>query len=91
MPILYYQIHHNITDGENIDRLLNRAKKFILRGTIWLMVTMYLCLGLALDSTLPTPLAYVVSFVPFIFLSMSMCENCLIRGEGWDCLQLIVL
>lgn len=68
LPILYYQMHFKIIDVQSIERFLFRTKAFIIRGTIWLMVTLYLCLVLALEPTLPTPVAFGMTVIPFIFI-----------------------
>lgn len=68
LPILYYQIHFKIIDVQSVERLLFKTKAFIIRGTIWLEVTLYLCLILALERTLSTPIAFGTSEIPFIFI-----------------------
>ena len=72
LPVIYHQTHYH---KFNIERFLFTSKKFLLRGTICLMITLYFGLGLALDSSLPTPVAYVLAFFPFIFIIRYLIEE----------------
>jgi hypothetical protein len=65
MPVIYHLIHYRQFD---VEEFLLKIKKYTLIGIVCIMVAMYLCLGLALDSKLPMEIAYGLASLPFIFI-----------------------
>jgi hypothetical protein len=65
MPVIYHLIHYRQFDAE---KFLLKIKKYTLIGTACIMISMYLGLGLALNSKLPTEIAYGLAALPFIFI-----------------------
>jgi hypothetical protein len=55
MPVIYHLIHYRQFD---VEKFLLKIKKYSLIGIICIMITMYLGLGLALNSKLPIQIAY---------------------------------
>jgi len=64
-PVIYQQTYYDRLD---LDRFLLKSKKFLLRGSLWLFISFYLDLGLALDSTLTTPVAFGLASFPFAIM-----------------------
>ena len=52
----------------DVERFLLRTKEPVLIGIIFVMLAMYLGLGLALNSKLPFQIAYSLPSLPFIFI-----------------------
>ena len=65
MPVIYHLIHYRQFD---VEKFLLKIKKYTLIGIFCVMVAMYLGLGLALDSKLPTQNAYGLASLPFIII-----------------------
>ena len=63
LPVIFHASHYRKFD---VERFLLRTKQYVLIGIICVMLAMYLALGLALDSKLPTQVAYSLSLLPFI-------------------------
>jgi hypothetical protein len=65
IPVIYHIRSYRQLD---VERFLFRAKTPVLIGIICVMLAMYLGLGLALSSKLPTQIAYSLPSFPFIFM-----------------------
>src|SRR6476469_8337172 len=52
----------------DVERFLSRTKRYVLIGIICVMVSIYLILGLVLNSKLPVQIAFSLSSLPFIFI-----------------------
>ena len=65
LPVIYHASSYRRLD---VERFLSRTKRYVLIGIICVMVSMYLGLGLALNSKLPVQIAYSLSSLPFIFI-----------------------
>ena len=65
MPVIYHLIHYRQFD---VEKFLLIIKKYTLIGIFCVMVAMYLGLGLALDSKIPTLHAYGLASLPFIII-----------------------
>jgi len=64
-PIIYHATSYRRLD---VERFLSRTKRYVLIGIICVMVSIYLILGLVLNSKLPVQIAYSFSSLPFIFI-----------------------
>ncbi len=62
LPVIYHQRHYHIF---HIEKFLSKSKNYLLTGVIWLIITFYLGLALALDSSVPTYAAFGLAIVPF--------------------------
>jgi hypothetical protein len=65
MPVIHHSTHYRQFD---IERFLLITKEYVIIGIICMMFTMYLGLGLALNSKLPIQIAYASASLPFIFI-----------------------
>ena len=65
MPVIHHSIHYRQFDEEGF---LLITKEYVIIGIICMMLTMYLGLGLALNSKLPIQIAYGSASLPFIFI-----------------------
>jgi hypothetical protein len=65
MPVIYHSTHYHQLD---VDRFLLITKEYVIIGIICVMSTMYLGLGLALNSKIPILIAYGSASLPFIFI-----------------------
>ena len=64
-PVIYHIRSYRHLD---VERFLLRTKEPVLIGIIFVMLAMYLGLGLALNSKLPFQIAYSLPSLPFIFI-----------------------
>ena len=64
-PIIYHATSYRRLD---VERFLSRTKRYVLIGFICVMISIYLILGLVLNSKLPVQIAYSLSSLPFIFI-----------------------
>jgi Family of unknown function (DUF6328) len=64
-PIIYHATSYRRLD---VERFLSRTKRYVLIGSICVMVSIYLILGLVLNSKLPVQIAYSLPSLPFIFI-----------------------
>jgi len=64
-PIIYHATSYRRLD---VARFLSRTKRYVLIGIICVMVSIYLILGLVLNSKLPVQIAYSLPSLPFIFI-----------------------
>jgi hypothetical protein len=65
MPVIHHSTHYRQFD---VERFLLITKEYVIIGIICVMFTMYLGLGLALNSKLPIQIAYGSASLPFIFI-----------------------
>jgi hypothetical protein len=65
MPVIYQQMYYERLD---VNKFLRISKKFLLGGSLWLFVSFYLGLALALDSPLGTPAAFILASFPFVIM-----------------------
>jgi membrane protein YdbS with pleckstrin-like domain len=65
MPVIHHSTHYRQFD---VERFLLITKEYVIVGIICMMFTMYLGLGLALNSKLPIQIAYASASLPFIFI-----------------------
>jgi hypothetical protein len=65
LPVIYHATSYRRLD---VERFLSRTKRYVLIGIICVMVSIYLILGLVLNSKLPVQIAYSFSSLPFIFI-----------------------
>ncbi len=65
LPVIYHATSYRRLD---VERFLYRTKRYVLIGIICVMVSIYLILGLVLNSKLPVQIAYSFSSLPFIFI-----------------------
>jgi hypothetical protein len=65
MPVIHHSTHYRHFD---VERFLLITKEHIIIGIICVMLTMYLGLGLALNSKIPILIAYGSASLPFIFI-----------------------
>jgi hypothetical protein len=65
MPVVHHSTHYRQFD---VERFLLITKEYVIIGIICVMFTMYLGLGLALNSKLPIQIAYGSASLPFIFI-----------------------
>jgi len=63
--IIYHATSYRRLD---VERFLYRTKRYVLIGIICVMVSIYLILGLVLNSKLPVQIAYSLPSLPFIFI-----------------------
>src|SRR6476659_10863207 len=65
MPVIY-----NVSNYRrlNVERFLSRTKQYVIIGIICVLVAMYLALGLALNSKVPIPIAFILASFPSIFI-----------------------
>jgi hypothetical protein len=64
-PVIYHIRSYRHLD---VERFLLRAKEPVLVGIVFVMLAMYLGLGLALNSKLPFQIAYILPSFPLIFI-----------------------
>jgi membrane protein YdbS with pleckstrin-like domain len=72
MPVIHHSTHYRQFD---IERFLLITKEYVIIGIICIMFTMYLGLGLALNSKLPIQIAYGSASLPFIFIFFRIFKN----------------
>jgi Family of unknown function (DUF6328) len=72
MPVIYHSTHYRQFD---IERFLLITKEHVILGIICIMFTMYLGLGLALNSKVPILIAYVSASLPFIFIFLRLIRH----------------
>jgi uncharacterized membrane-anchored protein len=65
MPVIYQQAYYERLD---VSRFLAKSKKFLLGGSLGLVVSFYMGLVLALDSHVPTPVAFILASFPFVIM-----------------------
>ena len=65
IPVIYHLTHYHQLD---VERFLLTTKEYAMLGIFCLMVSMYLGLGLAMNSKLPVEIAYGLASLPFIFI-----------------------
>jgi len=65
LPVIYHASSYSRLD---VERFLSRTKRYVLIGIICVMVSMYLGLGLALNSKLPVQVAYSLASFPSVFI-----------------------
>jgi Family of unknown function (DUF6328) len=65
MPVIHHSTHYRQFD---VERFLLVTKEYVIIGIICVMFTMYLGLGLALNSKIPILIAYGSACLPFIFI-----------------------
>jgi len=65
LPVIYHASSYRRLD---VERFLSRTKRYVLIGIICVMVSIYLILGLVLNSKLPVQIAYSLPSLPFIFI-----------------------
>ena len=65
LPVIYHATSYRRLD---VERFLSRTKRYVLIGIICVMVSIYLILGLVLNSKLPVQIAYSLPSLPFIFI-----------------------
>jgi hypothetical protein len=65
MPVIHHSTHYRQFD---VERFLLITKEYVIIGIICVMFTMYLGLGLALNSKIPILIAYGSASLPFIFI-----------------------
>src|SRR5436309_148007 len=65
IPVIYHVTNYRNFD---VDKFLLRTKQYVLIGIIFVMLAMYLGLGLAFNSKLPFQIAYSLPSFPFIFI-----------------------
>jgi hypothetical protein len=75
MPVIHHSTHYRHFD---VDRFLLITKEYVVMGIICIMITMYLGLGLALNSKLPIQIAYGSASLPFIFIFFRFFKH---KGE----------
>ena len=64
-PIIYHATSYRRLD---VERFLSRTKRYVLIGIICVMVSIYLILGLVLNSKLPVQIAYSLASFPSVFI-----------------------
>ena len=72
MPVIHHSTHYRHFD---VDRFLLITKEYVVMGIICIMITMYLGLGLALNSKLPIQIAYGSASLPFIFIFLQFYKH----------------
>ncbi|HEY7082204.1 MAG TPA: DUF6328 family protein [Nitrososphaeraceae archaeon] len=72
MPAIYHISSYLRFD---VERFLARARHYTLIGIICVMLAMYLGLGLAMNSKLPTQVAYSLPTLPFIFITIEFFRD----------------
>ena len=65
MPVIHHLTHYRQFD---VERFLFITKEYVTIGIICIMFTMYLGLGLALNSKLPIQISYGSASLPFVFI-----------------------
>ena len=65
LPVIYHATSYRRLD---VERFLSRTKRYVLIGIICVMISIYLILGLVLNSKLPVQIAYSLPSLPFIFI-----------------------
>jgi len=65
MPVIYHARSYHRLD---VERFLSRTKKPIWIGIACITLAMYLILGLALNSKVPIPIAFIFASFPSIFI-----------------------
>ena len=65
MPVIHHSTHYHQLD---VERFLFTTKGYAMLGIFFLMVAMYLGLGLVLNSRLRIQIAYGLASLPFIFV-----------------------
>ena len=64
-PIIYHATSYRRLD---VERFLSRTKRYVLIGIICEMVSIYLMLGLVLNSKLPVQIVYRLASFPSVFI-----------------------
>ena len=59
----------------NVEELLLATNEYVLTHTVYIMLAMYLGLGLALDSKLPIQVSYGMASLPFIFIFLRFLSH----------------
>ena len=72
MPVIHHMSRYRQFD---VDKFLFRTKQYTLIGIICIMIAMYLGLGLALNSKVPTWIAYSLASFPFIFIFFQLFRH----------------
>lgn len=72
MPVIHHSTHYRQFD---VERFLLITKEYVVMGIICIMFTMYLGLGLALNSKLPIQIAYGSASLPFIFIFLRFYKH----------------
>ena len=65
MPVIYHMSRYRQFD---VERFVFKTKEYVLGGIICIMLTMYLGLGLALNSKVLVQIAYGLASFPFVFI-----------------------
>jgi 4-amino-4-deoxy-L-arabinose transferase-like glycosyltransferase len=65
MPVIYHARSYRRLD---VERFLSRTKQYVLIGIVCILLAMYLALGLALNSKVPIPVAFILASFPSIFI-----------------------
>ena len=84
LPVIYHATSYRRLD---VERFLYRTKRYVLIGIICVMVSMYLGLGLSLNSKLPVQVAYSLPSLPFIFVLLEFFRkpsNKLIKSSSTE-------
>ena len=72
LPVIYHASSYRQLD---VERFLSRTKQYISIGIICVMVSLYLILGLVLNSKIPVQLAYSLPSLPFIFVLLRFIRH----------------
>jgi hypothetical protein len=72
MPVIHHSTHYRHFD---VDGFLLITREYVVMGIICVMFTMYLVLGLALNSKLPIQIAYGSASLPFIFIFLKFYKH----------------
>ena len=72
MPVIHHLMHYRQFD---VEKFLLTTKKYVLIGIVCVMLAMYLGLGLALDSKLPSQISYGLASLPFIFIFFQLLKH----------------
>jgi hypothetical protein len=72
MPVIHHSTHYRQFD---VERFLLITKEHVIMGIICVMFTMYLGLGLALNSKIPILIAYGSASLPFIFIFLGFIRH----------------
>jgi Family of unknown function (DUF6328) len=72
MPVIHHSTHYRQFD---VERFLLITKEYVIIEIICVMFTMYLGLGLALNSKLPIQSAYGSASLPFIFIILRFSRH----------------
>jgi hypothetical protein len=72
MPVIYHMSRYRQFD---VERFVFRTKEYVLGGIICIMLTMYLGLGLALNSKVLDWIAYTLASFPFIVIFFQLFRH----------------